>query len=50
MKIHELHNAGTTVVQKQYRVNIYQACKAFNIKEGDRVEVWIKPAKMEEGI
>jgi len=41
--MNEVINAGTTTVQKQFRVNVYQACKAFDIKEGDVVEAWIKP-------
>jgi len=41
------HNAGTTFVQKQFRVNVYQACKALGIAEGDAVEVWIKPIRRE---
>ena len=35
-------NAGTTFVQRQFRVNVYQACQAAGIHEGDRVEVFLK--------
>ena len=38
----ELINAGTVFVQRQYRVNVFQACKAAGIHEGDRVEVFLK--------
>jgi hypothetical protein len=44
----ELINAGTTFVQKQYRVNIYQACKAHGIEEGDRVEVFLTRVKEDD--
>jgi len=38
----EMINAGTTFVQKQFRANIYQACKAHGIAEGDRIQVFLK--------
>ncbi len=38
----EMINAGTVFVQQQWRVNVYQACRAAGIHEGDRVEVFLK--------
>lgn len=43
----ELINAGTVVVQRQHRVNIYRVCKVHGIAEGDPIEVWIRKVAKE---
>jgi hypothetical protein len=35
-------NCGQRTIQSMYRISIRDICTAYNIKKGQKVEVWIK--------
>ena len=45
MVLEDLINCGERTVQKLYRVSLRDVCERYDIKEGDAVEVYIKPVK-----
>jgi len=46
----ELINCGEQTVNKRFRIPLTKICKDHGIKEGDRIEVFIKKVEERENI